>query len=296
MDRTQKFAFGSLAVSLIVLATKAGAYQLTGSVALYSDAIESVINVATAVAAILAIGIAVRPADAGHPYGHHKAEYLSAVIVGALIIVAAVAILREAYLGFLAPATLDAPWQGIAVNVAATALNAVWSAVLVREGRKARSAALSADGKHLLADVVTSLGVAVGVGLVALTGVKPLDAGIAALVALYVLWSGWRVVTENVGGLMDEAAPPGDLERIRAIISENAGGSLEAHELRTRHAGQAIFIDFHLVVAGTMSVADAHGICDAIEAAVVEEFPGAVVVIHVEPAEKAKHKGVIVLG
>jgi cation diffusion facilitator family transporter len=290
-----RIALGSFGVSIIVLAIKYTAYWLTGSVALYSDALESIINVATAVAAIIAIRIAGRPPDAQHPYGHHKAEYLSAVVVGTMIIVAALVILREAYLGFLAPKAIDAPFTGLAVSTVATVLNAVWSGVLIRQGRKHRSAALVADGKHLLADVVTSLGVVVGVVLVVFTKIDVLDAAIAALVALHVLWSGWEVIRESTGGLLDEAAPADELERIRELISVNAGDALEAHALRTRQAGKATFIDFHLVVPGTMSVAKAHEICDRIEAALKSVLEGAIVTIHVEPDHKAKHAGILVI-
>lgn len=291
MNLSLKIAVGSLAVSLVVLAIKYSAYLLTGSVALYSDALESIINVATAAAAIIAIRIAARPPDAEHPYGHQKAEYLSAVVVGVMIVVAALAILREAYFGFLTPRTIDAPVKGLAISTVATVLNAVWSGVLIRQGRKHRSAALVADGKHLLTDVVTSLGVVVGVLLVVFTHVEVLDAGIAALVALHVLWSGWKVIRESASGLMDEAAPAEELAKIKDVIAENASDAIEAHALRTRHAGAATFIDFHLVVPTSMSVGRSHAICDRIEAALRDAVEGATVTIHVEPEEKAKQRG-----
>lgn len=290
-----QIALASLGVSLVVLAAKYAAYMMTGSVALYSDALESIINVATAVAAIVAIRFAALPPDAEHPYGHQKAEYMSAVVVGALIIVAALTILREAYLGYIAPKPIETPWTGVAISTAATVLNALWSRFLVRQGRAHRSAALAADGRHLWADVVTSLGVLVGVALVVATGIAPLDPVIAALVALHVLWSGWGVLKENVSALMDEAAPQEELARIRAVIARSAEGSIEAHALRTRHAGKATFIDFHLVVDSSMKVGEAHDICDRIEDALKADLPGSVISIHVEPEGKAKHKGIVVL-
>lgn len=288
-----QIALGSLAVSLVVLAVKYAAFLLTGSVALYSDALESIINVATALAAIVAIRVAARPPDEGHPYGHHKAEYISAVAVGVLIILAALAILHEAYEGFLAPHPIEAPALGLAISTSATLLNALWSRVLVRQGRAQRSAALQADGKHLMADVVTSLGVLAGVTLVVVTGIERLDPALAALVALHVLWSGGGVVRENVSALMDEAAPAEDLSRIKEVIASSAEGSIEAHALKTRHAGKAIFIDFHLVVSSTMTVGEAHAICDRIEDALKQELPGALINIHVEPEYKAKHAGIV---
>ncbi|MBY0252551.1 MAG: cation diffusion facilitator family transporter [Methylobacterium organophilum] len=295
MTLALKIALGSLGVSLVVLAIKYGAYLLTGSVALYSDALESIINVVTAAAAIVAIRVAARPPDAEHPYGHHKAEYLSAVVVGVMIVVAALAILREAYFAFLEPKPIESAFTGLAVSTVATVFNAVWSFVLIRQGRKHRSAALVADGKHLLADVVTSLGVVVGVVSVVVTGVAVLDAVVAALVALHVLWSGWQVIRESTSGLLDEAASVGDLARIKAVISQNAADAIEAHALRTRQAGTATFIDFHLVVPTAMSVGQSHAICDRIEAALKEAVEGAIVTIHVEPEEKAKHKGLLVV-
>jgi cation diffusion facilitator family transporter len=295
VDRASKVALGSVAVGVLVLALKYAAYLLTGSVALYSDALESIINVAAAGAAFLALRVSARPADADHPYGHHKAEYFSAVLEGVLIVLAALAILRAAYLGYLDPRPLDAPAMGLAVNALASALNGAWSWFLIRNGRRWRSPALVADGKHLLTDVVTSGGVLVGVGLVAATGWLVLDPALAALVGVNVLWSGWGLVRTSVGGLMDEAVPAELLARIKAAIAEHGEGALEAHDVRTRHAGRSTFIDFHLVVPGEMRVSEAHTICDRLEAVLREEVEGAVVIIHVEPEEKAKHRGVLVL-
>lgn len=295
MTRIQTLAVGSIVVGIVVLALKYIAYLLTGSVALLSDAIESIVNVVTAVIALLAIRWSAMPADAGHPYGHHKAEYFSAVVEGVLIIVAALAILRVAYLGYLASKILDAPWQGLAVNGLAGLINAVWSWMLIRQGRRHKSPALVADGRHLLADVFSSVGVLGGVALAALTGWAVLDPALAAAVALHILWSGWRLMKESVGGLMDEAVPPEALARIREIISANADGAIEAHDLRSRHAGRMKFVDFHLVVPGSMSVAAAHEICDRLERAIKAEFGDALISVHVEPDSKAKHSGIVML-
>jgi cation diffusion facilitator family transporter len=235
------------------------------------------------------------PADAGHPYGHHKAEYFSAVVEGVLIVIAALAILREAYFGYLAPKSLDAPWQGLAVNGLASLVNAVWSWVLIRQGRRLQSPALMADGRHLSTDVMSSVGVLAGVALAAVTGWRMLDPALAAAVAFYILWSGWRLMKDSVGGLMDEAVPPETLAHIREIISTNADGAIEAHDLRTRQAGRMMFIDFHLVVPSSMSVAVAHDICDRLERTIRAEFPDALISIHVEPDNQAKHSGIVVL-
>jgi cation diffusion facilitator family transporter len=292
---TLKLAAGSLLVGILVLVLKAAAYLLTGSIALYSDALESTVNVATAIAAIAAVWVSSKPADANHPYGHHKAEFLSAVMVGVLIILAALAIFRAAYVGFLDPKPLDFSGQGLLVNGLASLINGAWCWVLLRQGRKEKSPALVADGKHLLSDVVSSVGVLAGVTLAALTGVSILDPLLAGLVALNVLWSGWSVMRDSVGGLMDEAAPDGTVARIRQLISSEAGGALEAHDLRTRQAGRITFIDFHLVVPGQMPVSEAHDICDRVEGALRSEMKDTLITIHVEPEHKAKHSGVLVL-
>jgi cation diffusion facilitator family transporter len=295
MTRVVSLAAGSLVIAAAVLALKLGAWWVTGSVALLADALESVVNVAAAGAALLAVQYSALPADANHPYGHTKAEYFSAVLEGALIIVAALAILHAAWGAYLDPRPPEDAVVGLLISAAATAINAGWATLLRREGRRFRSPALLADARHLMADVVTSLGVLVGVGAVALTGRLWLDPLIAALTAANILWSGWYLMRESVGGLMDEAVEPGLLARIRGAVSASAEGAIEAHDLRTRHAGRLTFIEFHLVVPGSLSVDDAHVICDRIEAALKAEIEGATITIHVEPEGKAKHHGVLVL-
>lgn len=295
MSQTIRLAFISIAVALGVLALKLWAAWLTGSVALLSDALESVVNLATALAALIAVRLAARPATAAMPYGYHKAEYFSAVIEGVFIVVAALLIFYQAWQGFLDPRPLEAPWQGIGISMVASVINAVWCAVLIRQGRRLQSPALEADGHHLWTDVVSSVGVAVGLVLVIWTGIAVLDAVLAALVGLNILWSGSRLVARSVGGLMDVAVPEEQMAQIREAISANADGAIEAHDLRTRQAGRATFIDFHLVVPGTMNVEDAHIICDRIEAALHKISAEAQVTIHVEPEEKAKHSGIVVL-
>lgn len=295
MDRTTSIALGSVAVAAVVLALKFLAYLLTGSVALYSDALESIINVAAALAALIALRVAARPADANHPYGHSKAEYFSAVAEGVLIMLATVSIVREAIPALQQPRPVDAAPAGLLVNLGASVLNALWAGVLLRAGRAARSVALLADGRHVLSDVVTSVGVLVGVLLARLTGLHWLDPALALLVAVNILWSGWALVRESVGGLMDAGVDPATETRLRQAMSEHAEGALEMHDLRTRHAGRVTFIEFHLVVPGSMTVQEAHAICDRLEDAIRAEIEGAAVTIHVEPQEMAKHHGVLVI-
>jgi cation diffusion facilitator family transporter len=283
-----RIGLASIAVALAVTGLKFAAYWQTGSAALYSDALESIVNVATAAIALYAVHIAHQPADRRHQFGHHKAEYFAAVAEGVLIVVAALLILHEAYDAFVRPRALSHLAWGLGFNVAATAINAAWCALLIRWGRRLRSPALVADGSHILTDVVTSVGVLAGLGLAALTGWHALDPALASAVALYILWAGWWLVRESVGGLMDEAVPGETAQRLRLAIAANVAGAIEVHDIRTRRAGHASFIEFHLVVPGTMTVAASHAICDRLEAALGEAVPGAQVLIHVEPEKEAK--------
>ena len=285
----------TIGVSLVVLGTKFLAWWVTGSVALYSDALESIINVVAATAAAAALRISSRPADSRHPYGHGKVEYFAAVLEGVLIILAALSILREAWLGFQEPRPIEAPLLGMAINAGATVLNAAWASVLLRAGRRLRSPALSADAKHLMTDVYTSGGVLLGFALVPVTGWPWLDPALAALVAVNILWTGYGLVRESVGGLMDAAPDPAALARLRAIIAAQAEGAIEAHDLRVRMVGPTSFLECHLVLPGAMTLRDAHAITERVGTALHAEAGPMVVTIHMEPEEEARQRGVPVL-
>ena len=290
-----QIAGGTIAVGVLVLGLKAAAWWLTGSAALYSDALESVVNVAASVIAFAALRYAARPADANHTYGHQKAEFFAAVIEGVLIIIAALSILQHAWSTWREPAHLDQPWVGLGLNLAATALNGIWALLLLSVARRHRSVVLAADGRHLMTDVATSVAIIGGLLLALRTGLGWLDPVLAGLVAVHVLWSGVRVMQDSVGGLMDAAPPEAIVERIRRLVGTHADGAIEAHDLRTRHAGRITYLEFHLVVPGGMRVDQAHAICDRVEAALKAEVEGLVITIHVEPEAKAKHSGVLVL-
>jgi cation diffusion facilitator family transporter len=298
-DRVSPFvsrlALASVGVGFVVLALKFYAWHVTGSVALWSDALESFVNIATAIAALIAVRYSAVPADANHPFGHYKAEYFSVIFDGVLITIAAISILSSAWQAYLTPRSIEQPFMGLAINALSTVINAAWATVLVRAGGRYGSPALAADGVHLFTDVATSVGVVVGLALALATGWLLLDPILAAFVAINSLWQGWRLIRVSVAGLMDEAVPPQTLERIRAAISENAAGAIEAHDVRTRRAGRMIFVEFHLVVPGTMPVSDSHAICDRIERAIRSAVSDAHIAIHVEPEEKAKHTGVVVV-
>jgi cation diffusion facilitator family transporter len=292
--RVGSVAAASILVALLVMGIKYLAYLRTGSVALYSDALESVVNVLTALAALIAVRVGARPADREHPYGHHKAEFFSAVLEGVLIVFAALMILREAYDAFVHPRVLQEPIAGMLINGAATALNALWAGLLISRGRAWKSPALAADGWHLLTDVATSMGVLAGLVLATATGWQILDPLLAAAVALNILWAGYRITMQSMSGLMDEAVPRETEALLREAIKAHGGGALQVHDIRTRHAGPATFVEFHLVVPGAMTVEEAHDICDRLEDAIRAAVGGAHVVIHVEPEHKAKSKAAVV--
>ena len=287
-EKITRFAALNIAVAAAVMAIKYVAYLVSGSVALYSDALESIVNVMTAIAALVAVRIATIPADADHPFGHSKAEFFSAVFEGAMIIVAAILILAKSYEALRAGAALQQPGLGLAINAAAACINALWAYALIQRGEAWRSPALAADGRHLVTDVITSAGVLLGLLLAIATGWHVLDPLLAAAVALNILWTGHKIALQSMSSLLDQAASPAVEVHIRNIIAANGHGAMQAHDIRTRQAGRALFIEFHLVVPGAMTVDDAHAICDRLENAIEVEIEGSEAVIHVEPEHKAK--------
>jgi len=282
------FAVVSILVAFLVLGLKYWAYHVTGSIALYSDSLESIINVIAALAAFITIHISMKPADHDHPFGHHKAEYFSAVLEGVLIIIAAVLILKQAWFGLNEPKMPEQSLLGVFINVISSLINGIWALVLLRQGKRSRSPALQADGAHLFADGFTSVAVVIGLCLVYSTGWAILDPLIAFFVAFNILWQGWKVINTSVQGLMDVGVDLEESVRIRDAICSNARGALEVHDLKTRLAASIVFIEFDLVVRSDMTVADAHAICDNIEVAIKKIIPTARITIHLEPANEAK--------
>ncbi len=283
-----KAALYSLLFGLLVLALKGLAYLLTGSVALLSDALESVVNVVAALAAYLALRVSAKPPDENHPFGHTKAEYFSAVFEGALVVLAAFSIAKEALPRLGRPTPLEGIGPGLWVSALAGGINLALALYLIREGRRHRSPALVADGRHLLSDVLTSLGVLLGVGLASRTGLWILDPLLALLVAANILLMGFRLVRDSVGGLMDEGLSGEERHRLEAALSHLPPGALEVHDLKTRRAGPRSFVELHLVVPGRMPVEEAHRLCDELEARLKKALPGVEVTIHIEPEKEAK--------
>lgn len=284
-----RWAWLSIGAAVLTIALKSLAYLLTGSVGLLSDALESVVNLVAAVLALIALTAAAKPADERHHFGHGKAEYLSAGAEGVMIVVAAGLIVYTAIERLINPRPLEDLGIGLAVTVMATVINGVVGLVLLRQGRRHRSMALVADGKHLMTDVYTSVGVIVGVGLVAVTGWLPLDSLVALAVGANILWTGFILVRNAGRGLLDHALPDEDSERVvavlRGFVDRYPAGELEFHGLQTREAGRDQFISVHVLVPGAWSVDRAHDLVEDVEAAIRDELPHAQVHTHLEPRE-----------
>ncbi|QDH14419.1 cation transporter [Formicincola oecophyllae] len=283
-------ALGGLLVAVLCLAIKVVAWLVSGSGALLSDALETVLNVLAAAGALAAVHIASQPPDEQHPYGHGKAEYLWAVMEGTLISLTALGIawgaLHEA-LHLEAPA---APWRGALINALAVVLTLLWLCFLNRAGKRQKSAALLAEAAHLKSDVWASGALLLGVALIPVTHWLWLDPLLSAAVALNTLWTGGKMIQESCNSLMDESPRPEVVNAVRQAIQAHGTEALSAHNLRMRHGGSQLFIELHLVVPGPMSVTRAHSICDRIENAIQHSVGPSSIWIHVEP-DTAMAKG-----
>jgi cation diffusion facilitator family transporter len=283
------WAWLSIGAAITTIALKSAAYLATGSVGLLSDALESVVNLVAAVLALVALTIAARPADDSHHFGHGKVEYFSAGAEGLMILVAAVLIIVSAVQRLITPQPLEDLGVGLAITVVATVINGVVGWLVLRAGRRHRSSTLVADGKHLLTDVWTSVGVVVGVGMVAVTGWIPLDSLVAIAVAVNILWTGWGLVRHAMDGLMDHALPPADVEKVtsalRTVRHSHPPGDVDFHAIQTREAGRERFVSMHVLVPGTWTVTEGHDLLEQVEQAIVSVLPGAQVHTHLEPRE-----------
>lgn len=275
----------SVAAAVATITLKTVAWLLTGSVGLLSDAAESVVNLVAAVVAMAALRWASKPADEEHAYGHQKAEYFSAGVEGALILVAAGTIAAAAAVRLLDPQPIDQVGIGLVVSAVASAINFAVGFVLLRAGRRARSIVLEADGRHLMTDVWTSAGVIVGVAAVALTGWERLDPLIALAVAVNILVTGGGLVRRSAGGLMDRALEDTELHLVEEALDGFRRSGVHFHALRTRQAGSRAFVEMHVLVPGAWTVQRGHDLAEEVEAAVREALPHAHVTTHIEPAE-----------
>jgi cation diffusion facilitator family transporter len=280
-----RYAWISIAAAIATIVLKGVAWQMTGSVGLLSDAIESFVNLAGALMALWMLTLAARPADVDHAHGHGKAEYFSSAFEGFLIFVAAVSIGYTAIVRLMNPQPLDTVWVGLAVSVVASVINFVTARALMKAGRQHNSITLEADAHHLLTDVWTSVGVIAGVALVSVTGWLWLDPAIALLVAVNIVWTGYQLMSRSAAGLMDISLPSDKLAVIESLLEEFRKQGLDFHALRTRQAGGRAFITLHVLVPGQWSVQQGHDWAERIEAAIGTALPHTHVTTHLEPME-----------
>jgi len=281
-----RFAWLSIAAALGTIALKTGAYLLTGSVGLLSDALESLVNLAGAIMALVMLTIAARPADDIHVYGHSKAEYFASITEGLLVLGAAVGIISAAVSRLFQPRELEQLGLGLGVSVAASIINFSVARILLRAGRDRRSITLEADGQHLMTDVWTSAGVIGGVALAGLTGWSVLDPLVAIAVALNIVWTGVKLVGRSVSGLMDAALPEAELTLIQAVMEKYKEKGVSFHALLTRQAAARRFISVHMLVPGQWTVHDAHHVAEDFELDIRETLGSVVTVFtHIEPVE-----------
>jgi cation diffusion facilitator family transporter len=287
MDRNlERYAWLSIAAAFATIGLKGAAWWVTGSVGLLSDALESLVNLAAAVLALSMLRLAAAPPDEEHQYGHSKAEYFSAGIEGALIVLAAVGILAAAIPRLMDPQPLATPVLGLVLSTAATAINLTVGLLLIRVGRKHHSITLEADGHHLITDVWTSVGVIIGVTLVFATGWLRLDPLLALVVAAYIIWTGVGLMRRSVSGLLDAAISPEEQNEIHKLFAEYSRRyGVTFHALRTRQAGARRFVSFHFLVPDAWTVSRAHGLCEEIEERIRMMVPNAAVFTHIEPID-----------
>ncbi|MFL5664892.1 MAG: cation diffusion facilitator family transporter [Ktedonobacteraceae bacterium] len=280
------YMFLSIIAALVTMVVKFTGYFLTGSVGLFSDAAESVVNLVAALVGFWALTIAARPADEEHTFGHTKSEYFSSGVEGALILVAALIIAAEAIPRLLHPQPLENVGVGLAFSVSGAIINGVLAWFMLQEGKRRRSITLQADAHHLFADVFTTAGVLVGVLLVILTGWFILDPIVALLVAANIIWTGIKLLRDTGLGLLDTALPAEDQKKIQDILATYGQRGIEFHALRSRVAGSRRFISFHVLVPGQWTISKGHALCEEMERAIVEALPQSSIFTHLEPKEE----------
>ncbi len=284
-DTLQRFAWLSIATALVTIGMKGTAAWLTGSVGLLSDALESTVNLVAAVVALVALRTAARPPDEEHHFGRGKAEYLSAAVEGGMIFVAAGVIVWTAVGRLIEPRPVEQAGIGLAIIAAASVLNLVVGLLLLRAGREHRSITLEADGRHLLTDVWTSVGVLVGVGLVALTGWDRLDPVVALAVGVNILVTGWNLIRRSGAGLLDVALPAPDKALVTEVIERFRARGIDFHALRSREAGRYRFVYVHVLVPGDWTVVEGHDLCEEFEREIALALPGTTTFTHLEPLD-----------
>ncbi len=289
--RLQRYAWLSIAAALTTMGLKAGAWLLTGSVGLLSDAMESMVNLVAALVALWALTIAARPADEDHEFGHGKAEYVSSGVEGALILVAALAIGYTAVRRLITPAPVESVGLGLAISVLASLINLAVALVMLRGGKRHGSIVLEADGHHLLTDVWTSAGVVVGLGLVWVTGWRWLDPVVALAVAANIVRVGVVLLYRSGNGLLDVAVSAKDRAALEEILNRYRHDGANWHALKTRQAGMRRFITVHVLVPGAWTIERGHDLCERLEAEMRATHPRTTVFTHLEPLEDPRAHG-----
>ena len=285
-DSLKKYAYLSIAAALITIGLKFYAYFYTGSMGLFSDTLESCVNLLAAVVALIMIHISEKPADEGHEFGHTKAEYFSSAIEGGLILVAAFSIIWSAAPRLLEPQPIENVGLGVLISLSASLVNLGVALVLIKNGKKNNSLLLEADGKHLMTDVWTSVGVITAIFIVKLTGFLILDPIIAIIVALNIVWTGFQLLKRSANGLMDASISESELKIVTDYLNELKTDKIDFHSLMTRQAGQRKFISLHLLVPGEWSVQQGHDYAENIEETIEDMFSEPVTVsTHIEPIE-----------
>lgn len=280
-----RFAWLSIATAITTISLKSGAYLLTGSVGLLSDALESVVNLAAALIALAALIIAARPPDKEHEFGHDKVEYFSSGVEGTLILFAAASIAVTSINRILNPHSIEQVGFGVGVSVLASLINLGVSRVLLKASRQYDSITLEADARHLMTDVWTSAGVIAGVGAIAVTGLEWLDPVIALAVAANIVWSGIQLVRRSAMGLLDTALPAAESAQIQAVLDTFQQEGVQWHALRTRQSASRRFVSVHILVPDIWTVRQGHNMLERIEQDMRQVLPNLTVLTHLEPLD-----------
>ncbi len=280
-----RFAWLSIGAAVLTIGLKSGAYFLTGSVGLLSDAIESGVNLVAAIMALGMLTVAAWPADESHMYGHSKAEYFASSVEGILILVAAGGIIFTAIQRLFNPRDLEQPGLGLGISVLASLVNLAVAQILLRAGKKHNSITLEADARHLMTDVWTSVAVIAAIGIVALTKWNVLDPIIAILVGINITWTAYQLMRRSVAGLMDASLPPGEQKLIEDVIAKYSQKNVKFHALRTRQSASRRFVSVHVLVPGRWTVHDAHHVAEDFEGDIRKVLTECIIYTHLEPID-----------
>jgi cation diffusion facilitator family transporter len=280
-----RYAWLSIVAAIVTISMKSVAYLLTGSVGLLSDALESIVNLAAAIVALIALKILIRPANDEYTFGYAKVEYFASGFEGGMILLAAASIIITALPRLIHPVPLEQLGLGLVISAAASLINLVVARILLRAGKRYNSITLEADARHLMTDVWTTVGVLAGIALVWFTGYERLDPIVALIVAANIIFTGYRLLARSGRGLMDVALQPEETTAVKAILDSYQGQGVRYHALRSRQAASRKFLVVHLLVPGAWTVLRAHQLAEQVETAVLRAIPNSNIATHLEPIE-----------